>query len=347
MFNIMIVDDKEIFRRQFKRFPIFKNNPDFCIAYEAQNGAEALEILSKNKVDIVVTDIKMPIMDGLDLLERIKKENLCGCVILLSEYAEFSFAQKGLELGAFDYIVKPIELEKLAELLNRFKGFIANQSVSTPSLGKSQLERITEYILHNDLHANQLLGDIMDEMAKADEPDYVLSDKINDIFARLKNEVLAKRQYLTKLMDTDALFSISITSRAAARKETDQALGKIIHAVNKFNVGENNELIKAVCNSILQNVGHNISLQKISEMHFVNKSYLSHLFHQETGISFGDYANMVKMEYAKRRIESTDIKIYELSEEMGYSDTEYFSKVFKLYTGFTPTAYRAMIKEKP
>lgn len=66
MFSIFIVDDREIFRRRFKRFSIFQNNDEFQVKFEAQNGQEALETLRKEKVDIMITDIRMPIMGGLN-----------------------------------------------------------------------------------------------------------------------------------------------------------------------------------------------------------------------------------------------------------------------------------------
>lgn len=124
MYQTLVVDDREICRRQIKRSPTLGDGREFCVKFEAQNGAEALKILEHNKVDLVITDIRMPVMDGLELLREIKERDICRCVVLLSEYTDFIYAKQGLVLGAFDFIEKPIEPGRLEELLPRVKCFL-------------------------------------------------------------------------------------------------------------------------------------------------------------------------------------------------------------------------------
>ena len=77
MYHILIIDDKEAFRRKIQRLPFFQERKDLVtIQYTAQNGREGLEILEQHCVDIVITDIRMPIMDGLTLLRQIQQKNL-------------------------------------------------------------------------------------------------------------------------------------------------------------------------------------------------------------------------------------------------------------------------------
>lgn len=339
MYSVLIADDREIFRRQFKRLSVF-NGSDFKIAFEAQNGEEALEILRNNRVDLVITDIKMPIMDGIELLSRIKEEGLCECVVFLSEYAEFSYARQGMLLGAFDYIVKPIDSEQVSELLKRVSDFLSDSRSGSISVTAAQIERAANFVLSGDPYAKTMLTEIAANMVKKDAAVSLVISCLDELVKGIGQAVLKEREYLSELIDTKSVFSFPVCSREEVCGEMAKKADELLEQSGRFRLNVKNDLIQSVSDSILKNLGKNISLQTMADLHFVNKAYLSHLFSQETGMSFLDYVNMIKMEYAKRRIVCSSEKIYEIALELEYSDTEYFSKVFKQYTGYTPSAYR-------
>jgi len=83
----------------------------------AVNGKEALAIMSKMKIDVVVTDINMPIMDGLDLIENINKLYPSIQVIVMSAHTEAEYIQKAHDLGVKDYLIKPFDFIKFIELV--------------------------------------------------------------------------------------------------------------------------------------------------------------------------------------------------------------------------------------
>lgn len=342
MYSIMIVDDREIFRRQLKRFPAFRESTAFSIDYEAQNGEEALDILHKNKVDMVITDIRMPIMDGIELLKRIKDENLCSCVVFLSEYAEFSYARQGLQMGAFDYLVKPISDEAVRDLLARAESLLSAGRNAWLDVTDAQKERIAQFIMDNDDYARKLCGDIASGIAAGSAGDTVAAEALGGLLHDVGELILKHRDYLRELIDTQTLFSFAPCSREELCARFDEKISDVMQKVNSFRLNVKNELIQSVSDSVLRSLGRDISLQGMADLHFVNKAYLSHLFSQETGMSFVDYVSSIRIECAKRRIASTNDKIYEIAADLKYSDTEYFSKVFKQYTGYTPSAYRAL-----
>ena len=102
MYTLLVVDDKEIFHRMIARTSYFKTNRDKFHIKSARNGLEALELLQGSEIDIVLTDICMPFMSGIELLREINKRKLCKCTILLSAYSDFSYAKEGIITGAFD-----------------------------------------------------------------------------------------------------------------------------------------------------------------------------------------------------------------------------------------------------
>lgn len=83
----------------------------------AGNGQEALEILSDNKVDIVVTDINMPVMNGLDMIESIRKLYPTLPVIVMSAHTETEYIKRAEELGVKNYLIKPFDFIKFIELV--------------------------------------------------------------------------------------------------------------------------------------------------------------------------------------------------------------------------------------
>jgi two-component system, NarL family, response regulator NreC len=102
--KVLIVDDHEIFRDGLKI--LFKRYPDIEVVGEASNGLEALQLLRETEVDIVFLDIKMPIMDGLECLERIRKIKGKLPVIILTMFDDEKIMISSLELGANAYLMK-------------------------------------------------------------------------------------------------------------------------------------------------------------------------------------------------------------------------------------------------
>lgn len=113
--KLLIVDDEEEIVATLKRF---FDLHEFDIV-TANNAAEALIILEKEKINIALLDINMPEMDGIELLNRIKKWDFSIQVIMMTAYSTFDKTLRSLEMGASDYILKPFEnLDQVLELVN-------------------------------------------------------------------------------------------------------------------------------------------------------------------------------------------------------------------------------------
>jgi DNA-binding NtrC family response regulator len=85
----------------------------------AQSGALAVDLLARQEFDCAVVDVKMPGMDGLDLLRRMRREHPELPVILLTGHASVELGVQGMELGAFEYLMKPIDLDELLDTVRR------------------------------------------------------------------------------------------------------------------------------------------------------------------------------------------------------------------------------------
>ncbi|MCQ2549575.1 MAG: response regulator [Lachnospiraceae bacterium] len=108
-YRILLVDDERE-EREGIAFLIEKFRFPMTI-YQANNGEKALEILKERKIDIVITDVKMPVMDGLELLNIIAQKYPAVATVIYSAYSEFEFAKRAIEIGVVNYLLKPIEIE--------------------------------------------------------------------------------------------------------------------------------------------------------------------------------------------------------------------------------------------
>lgn len=126
MYSVLIVDDEPWVVYGIKML-INWEDLGFTVVGEAYNGLEALEMIVDKKPDIVITDIRMPGLSGIELLEKINVMQIKTKVILISGYSEFEYAQKAVKLGAFDYLLKQVEKESLIDVLTRVHSILTKE----------------------------------------------------------------------------------------------------------------------------------------------------------------------------------------------------------------------------
>src|SRR5574344_1526643 len=126
MYSVFIVDD-EIVVREGLRNNIDWENSQFKFAGEAGDGEIALSMIQEIKPDILITDIKMPFMDGLELAQTVKKLLPWIRIIILSGHDEFDYAKKAISIGVDDYILKPFTPEELLACMNKVAEDLSEQ----------------------------------------------------------------------------------------------------------------------------------------------------------------------------------------------------------------------------
>ena len=236
-YKLLIVDDERIIREGLLSFKW--QELGFSASYAASDGEEAIKFLEKEKVDVVLTDIKMPVVDGLKLCEYIREKYPECEIVILTGYKDFDYAKKAISSGVFEYLLKPVDI-----------------------------------------------------------------DEINRVFTSLK-AILDKR----KIQETEISKKYSL----------------------------------AVKNAIIYMEEHyyeKITLYILAQNVFLSPGYLSSLFTKETGQTVMEYLSNIRIRHAKVLLKKLDLKIYQIAEKVGYSNTKYFTDIFKRVTGFTPIQYR-------
>ena len=120
MLKVVIVEDEYMAQTGLGHL-IEKINPEYHIAGYADNGCDGMVLVKEVKPDIVITDIKMPRMNGLEMIESLRKIHMDCLFVILSGYAEFSYAQQGISLGVTDYLLKPVTVQKIKDLMERLE----------------------------------------------------------------------------------------------------------------------------------------------------------------------------------------------------------------------------------
>lgn len=120
LYKIMLVDDEEEVRTGIIE-KVDWESLGFQIIADAENGEDALEKIENLEPDILITDIRMPYMDGLQLIEKVKKRFPSVKNIIFSGFNEFDYAKEAIRLGVTQYILKPVNMEELKELLSKLK----------------------------------------------------------------------------------------------------------------------------------------------------------------------------------------------------------------------------------
>ncbi len=129
MLKVMLVDD-EPYILQGLQVLVNWNKEGFVIDALMTNGAEAMKYLKDHEVDLIISDIQMPMMTGLELLEAINKEHLSDAkIVLLTGFDDFSYVQKAIRNNCFDYILKPVSKEDLVALLRKVANLNQEKSI--------------------------------------------------------------------------------------------------------------------------------------------------------------------------------------------------------------------------
>jgi YesN/AraC family two-component response regulator len=242
MHSVLIVEDERWVRTAIKR-TIERTGLPFQVQGECGNGLEALDWLDASTVDLVLADIRMPVMDGLAFARQLRERKQQASVVMITGHDDFAYAQQALRAGVFDYLLKPVETEEMKACLSKWM---------------QQREA----------------ADLREETGGAVE---------------------------------------------------EEAEPSPVEAVKAY--------VKA-------NLTGDITLTEAAAKVFLNPSYLSQLFKQQTNMNFTDYVLEERIAEAKRLLCTTSLRISDIAGRLGYADLAYFSAVFKKTAGVTPSEYR-------
>ena len=245
MWKVAAADDEAYLRTALKKLMNWEKMGCELIRV-VNNGRELLQCVEEEHPDIVITDIRMPEIDGLEVCRQLYEKYPETQTIILSAYTDFEYARTAIRYDVADYVLKLSVLEELPPAVEKV----------TQKLQKQKKE--------------------------------------------LEEELV----------------------RQPEKKDAESLYDQIREYIEK-------------------NYSKKITLNDIAEELHANSSYLSRLYKKESGQNLFDVILKKRVDKAKEYMETTDKKIYEISQAVGFDDTGYFSRIFKRYTGVSPKEYQS------
>lgn len=356
MYKTLIVDDQEFCLIQLETLKIWGESSGFIISNRAKNGKEALELLEKYNYDLILTDIHMPVIDGLQLLREIKRRDIATCVVFLSKHKEFSYAREGIILGAFDYLVKPALKENLLDVLKRVKSYLItydNSSQKSVPYKDEYLDWVYPFeeektIIKNLIDRNpmgpSLFTTTTDNIYLLLHNNIIKADiMVKKLYHNIIFEIYRTQSWIPNYICRDFFSEINYLQAENSQSSRDLYIRKLTYLADiiiRLYPLSSNKTISEICLYALINPESELKLKSIAEKFFMNNTYLSNLFYTSTKVHYNDYVVYIKMVRAQYLLKNTSLKTSEISYQLGYHDTNYFLKQFKKTFGQNASQYR-------
>ena len=312
------------------------------IIAEAFDGAEALKLAQETMPDVVITDVKMPVMNGLELCKQLREEMNGVTIIFLSGYDDFSTAQFALRYNVTDYILKPINSKKIIELSNILEKL--TQSCNAKKYFDELLyEKETEICSNLESSNVSYFELLFQEISDYSVSNYVMVKEaaillINILYRHfedigIKAEATGRRKKLDELQDMKNCAEIITFVK------------NHYFDVLQFSIFENDdyyrELIVKMEAYIATNYKNpNLDISDIANHFKFSTSYIMSFFPKHAGVTLNVCIMNIRMEKAEALLCNTVLSINDIAQMTGFIDQNYFTRVFKKQNNLTPTAYR-------
>lgn len=167
MYKVMIVEDEKIIRAGLRKI-IEQMDAYYTVSQECSDGIQAWELFQRNMPDLVITDIRMKSMSGLELITKIREANSDIPIIIVSGYSDFEYAKKALRLQVRDYLLKPISVKELTGILLKLKEVLDGMAGADAEPSSVQMTEQSSVIGQVKEYVKQHIGDSLSLQYLAD-----------------------------------------------------------------------------------------------------------------------------------------------------------------------------------
>lgn len=336
MTRIVVIDDEYLVVEGIKAL-LSRQQNDYQVVGWAYDGIEGLSVVREKQPDLVITDIRIPGMDGLSLIETAKEFCPDTTFVVISGYTEFEYARRALRLGVKGYIDKPVSREKLFDVLDDVRkddGYRSAHEIER--LQDAGIQGLTrndkELFLGSSRKVLVLLKEYYPDPADLRRESYKYLCLSGDIL--MEEQPQADREEMASYKDMEKQNTADEILRYS-----EKVLQNIARYMKAYQTGSSHRTILEVLEYIDQHYQEDISLNELALKARMSTAYLSVLFKAEVGQSFIKYLTGLRLKKAKSLLKE-GYKVKEVSEMVGYINYRYFCDIFKKHVGQTPHEYK-------
>jgi len=361
MHKVLIIDDEPWSREVVKALGAWENL-QLSVIGEAEDGTEGLKLIGELEPHIVITDMRMPGLEGVELLKAMNERFPSLKIIVMSGYDDFVYLKQAIRSRAVEYLLKPIDPKELHASLSQCVRELeqaqikVNISLRTPLVFSDTAvldgylafrQRILGYLLELNKPAVQKtftqLEEFLSNMLPATQNENILI-KIGHDFILMLEEFMSENKIGFDCIwsggNREETFMAGWDSISEAIVSIGLLYGEAINAIETFRRNKNRFDIREAQTHIDRHFQDQISLETIAQRFFISKEHLSRTFKTSIGENISDYILRKRMEKAKELILEQGLAIKHVAEMTGYTDLAYFYRVFKKHFGLTPGELR-------
>lgn len=340
--QVLIVDDDHIICRCLQQ-GINWEKLKCSKTMVCHNGAQAWEYIEKYRPDIVISDVKMPIMDGKELCQKTWEQFPDISFIFLSGYEDFMTAQMAIRCHAEGYVLKPLDRDKLNELERLIRNvYCQNESMEL-------LQRIVrdEYSDYLEQFLSEKNMDALEQFFYRLEE---CRDKKQFRYANVWSHILQplfSYRYKKRVEDSRYLYSeeqrmLQLMEQMEEEQKLTFVKQAYIEAMKcEEQTGGERELIWKVQSIVRERYRvPDFNINMLGQMLQMSPNYLGRMYMEHTGEKLSDYISGLRMECACELLKNTKKSVKEVAEAAGYGDSNYFIRLFRKKMKMKPLEYR-------
>lgn len=360
MYSVLLVDDEPLAIEGLRMFVDWEQY-GFRVCGACENGAEALAAASASMPDVIVTDIRMPDMDGLELIRQLHEERGLGGtaeIVVLSAYGEFAYAKRALQLGINHYLLKPVIEEEAAEVLSQIRmrldsrraalrnGKDVSEEASLPLLAAHLLKEVIEAIENAD---RDRAVDVVDRMFREWEGQSLewaglFAGSLGVQCGKLIRESGGDPACLLPPRsepDTYGADGSPVSVRTRVLSIVEQAIG----AVQSIRENRLGSTMIEIDRYVRENYRCPLTIRDVAARFYLNPVYLGKAYQNKFGCGLLDRIHDLRIADACEKLRSGAESTGAIAEQVGYVHYHHFLQHFERRTGKKPAEYRANITD--
>ncbi len=332
----------------------------------AYSGFSALREMAEAPCDVLITDIRMPEMSGLELAAAVGSR-YPGCkIVIISGYSDFEYARSAIGLGVCHYLLKPVDENELSTLLLKMSGdrrqnrsspvFSADEvfygpgqpaarTLSDAELLGADFSSVVQLLLSEDTPGVTAAVDRFIRLLRDNRPPVTIRISACSAFVlpllqliskvgESPENVIGKDFQIANFCDTETL--------EALRSQLLSLCSTIQRFVQEKKAKRFENDMQAIADYIAAHCCETLTIQELGKLFYLNPTYLGRRFRETLGIGIKQHINNCRIERAKKLLIETDQPVSAISEAVGYADTDNFYHYFKKTSGMTPIQFKSL-----